>query len=73
MRRGIAAWAFVARRPRLYALLTSLAMRALGRLGRRHGSFFNLPLAGGWTRTREFPAPAGRTFRELWAAKRGRA
>ncbi len=73
MRRGIAAWAFVAKRPALYALLTGIAMRVLGLLGRRHGSFFNLPLAGGWTRTREFPAPEGRTFRALWAAKRGRA
>ena len=73
MRWGIGAWAFVAKRPALYAALTGIAMRALGFIGRRHGSFFNLPLAGGWTRTRELPAPEGRTFRALWAAKRGRA
>jgi L-lactate dehydrogenase complex protein LldF len=32
-----------------------------------------LPLAGsGWTETRDFPAPPGQTFRELYA-KRKRA
>jgi L-lactate dehydrogenase complex protein LldF len=52
--------------------VTGIAMRALAVLAGRHGSFFKLPLAGGWTRTREFPAPEGRTFRELWRM-RGRA
>jgi L-lactate dehydrogenase complex protein LldF len=45
-------------------------MSALGWLGRRHGSFFNLPLASGWTATREFPAPQGRTFQDLWRERR---
>jgi L-lactate dehydrogenase complex protein LldF len=71
-RAGLGLWAWLATRPRLYAAVTGVAMRAMAWLAGRHGSFFKLPLAGGWTRTREFPAPEGRTFRELWRM-RGRA
>jgi len=67
---GLAAWAFVARRPRLYHALTGLAARALALLGRRQGSFYNLPLAGGWTATREMPAPQGPSFHAQWAARK---
>ena len=35
----------------------------------RRGRFRSLPLAGGWTATRDFPAPAGRTFQALWRAR----
>jgi L-lactate dehydrogenase complex protein LldF len=70
-RRALGAWAWLAKRPRLYRLATKLVISTLGLLGRRSGSFFNLPLAGGWTRTREMPAPQGRTFHELWRARRG--
>jgi L-lactate dehydrogenase complex protein LldF len=30
----------------------------------------HLPLAGGWTKGREFPSGPGRTFRELYAARK---
>jgi L-lactate dehydrogenase complex protein LldF len=70
VRVGIGAWVFVARRPALYALATGVAARILSRLGRRRGRFSHLPLAGGWTRFRDLPAPQGRTFRELWAAQK---
>ena len=63
---GLGLWAFLARRPRLYHALAGLAARLLGALGRRHGSFYNLPLAQGWTGTRDMPAPQGRTFQEMW-------
>ena len=33
--------------------------RLLGRLGRRAGRFRRLPLAGGWTGSRDLPAPQG--------------
>jgi L-lactate dehydrogenase complex protein LldF len=70
MRRGLKAWAFFAKRPALYHRATRIAMRVLGRLGRRSGSFYNLPLAGGWTATREFPAPQGKTFQQQWRERR---
>jgi L-lactate dehydrogenase complex protein LldF len=68
-RAGIDLWAFVAQRPRLYRLATAAAVRAL-RLLRRGGWIRSLPLAGGWTAHRDFPAPAGRTFMELHRARR---
>ncbi len=66
-RLGLGIWAWTAKRPGVYHALASAAMRVLGLLGRRQGSFFNLPLAGGWTATREFPAPQGQTFQAQWA------
>ena len=66
---GLAAWAFAAKRPRLYRLLTGLAARVLGLWGRRHGNMHNLPLAGGWTQFRDFPAPEGKTFHQLWSER----
>ncbi|MBI3453025.1 MAG: iron-sulfur cluster-binding protein, partial [Rhodospirillales bacterium] len=66
VRAGLALWAFLARRPPLYHFLVSVAASVLGLLGRKQGSFYNLPFAGGWTATREMPAPQGKTFQELW-------
>ena len=66
---GLAAWAFAARRPRLYRALTRPAMAVLVRLGKRRGNFANLPLAGGWTEFRDMPAPEGKTFHQLWAER----
>jgi L-lactate dehydrogenase complex protein LldF len=65
-RQGLRVWAAMARRPRLYHLAARLSMAVLGALGRRRGAFRTLPLAGGWTRHRDFPAPQGRTFQQLW-------
>ncbi|MBL8675339.1 MAG: iron-sulfur cluster-binding protein [Rhodospirillales bacterium] len=48
-RHGLALWAFLATRPRLYAAVTGLANRALALFGRAEGSYGALPLAGGWT------------------------
>jgi len=67
---GIKAWAFFARRPQLYRMATALAMRTAGLLGRRKGRFASLPLAQGWTKHRDFPAPQGITFQQLWAERR---
>jgi L-lactate dehydrogenase complex protein LldF len=69
MRYGLAFWAFFAKRPALYRLGTRAAALALGRLGRKRGSFTWLPLAGGWTAGRDLPAPEGDTFFAKYAAQ----
>ena len=59
-------WAALARRPVLYRLAMGLGMAGLGAWGRRRGSFSWLPMAGGWTGGRDFPAPTGDTFIAQW-------
>jgi L-lactate dehydrogenase complex protein LldF len=66
-RLGLKAWAFLARRPRLYHLGARFLITMLAALGNRRGAFRWLPMAGGWTRHRDFPSPQGRTFQQLWA------
>jgi L-lactate dehydrogenase complex protein LldF len=69
-RSGLALWAWFARRPRLYHWATALAAFTLGFVGQFRGRFHSLPLASGWTKHRDFPAPEGRTFHVQW--KQGR-
>jgi len=69
-RYGLGFWAFAARRPALYHLGARIVSGLLGRLGRTRGRFARLPLAGGWTGTRDFPAPQGSTFQARWRAAR---
>ena len=57
VRQGLALWSFAARRPKLYRRLSGLANRLLALFGRAHGHYRTLPLAGGWTRFRDLPAP----------------
>ncbi|MCW5746539.1 MAG: iron-sulfur cluster-binding protein [Alphaproteobacteria bacterium] len=72
VRQGLALWAFLATRPRLYRWATGLANRLLALFGRADGRYAWLPLAGAWTRYRDFPAPqAGGTFHAQWKTRRG--
>ena len=41
---------------------------ALDKLG---GALARVPLAGGWTASRDLPAPQGRTFQQAWKARQG--
>ncbi len=68
---GLAIWAYVAKRPWLYQTLTGIQMRLLGALGRRRGRFRHMPMAKGWTTYRDLPAPQGKTFQQLWTARKG--
>lgn len=71
LRRGLRAWAFLARHPALYRLATRIGVRSLAMMGAKRGRLARLPLAGGWTSVRDLPAPAGRTFQDLWQAQGG--
>ena len=69
VRSGLGLWRFVAERPRLYHLGTAVAVRAM-RLFGRGGWIGRMPFAGAWTRYRDLPAPAGRTFMEQLSAQK---
>lgn len=69
VRYGLGIWAAFAKRPALYRAATALAMKLL-RLAGRGGRFRSLPLAKGWTRHRDFPAPQGETFQSLWKKRK---
>ncbi|MGH7103880.1 MAG: LutB/LldF family L-lactate oxidation iron-sulfur protein [Acetobacteraceae bacterium] len=73
VRRNLALWGWLARRPGLYRFGTRAALLGLRLIGRRRGRFRWLPLAGGWTEGRDLPAPEGETFfvRYKRAARRG--
>jgi L-lactate dehydrogenase complex protein LldF len=66
-RTGLGLWAWFARRPRLYHLATRMAAVVLRAASFGRGRFRSLPFAGGWTQFRDFPAPQGRTFQQLYA------
>jgi len=70
-RSGIRFWAFVARRPKLYRLATRIGARVLKTLAGSRGRLVSAPLATGWTKHRDLPAPQGKTFHDLWKEKQG--
>jgi L-lactate dehydrogenase complex protein LldF len=65
-RAAVRAWAFLAKRPKLYRMLTGPVIGLLGEWGKARGHFRWLPPAGAWLRHRDLPAPLGRTFHALW-------
>ncbi|HVZ10353.1 lactate utilization protein B [Rhodopila sp.] len=75
-RANLGLWAWFARRPRLYRWVTRAAAFGLGAVGRRRGRLGWLPMAGGWTKGRDLPAPEGDTFFARYAREqraRGRS
>ncbi|RLJ63799.1 L-lactate dehydrogenase complex protein LldF [Sulfurisoma sediminicola] len=69
-RLALKAWAWVATRPALYALGTKFAVRYLNWLAGGGKSIAVLGAAPEWTAGRDFPAPQGRTFREMYARRK---
>ncbi|MFP5469499.1 MAG: LutB/LldF family L-lactate oxidation iron-sulfur protein [Alphaproteobacteria bacterium] len=65
----LALWSWVAQRPELYHRLGGVGLAVLKLLARGRGRFHWLPLAGGWTATRDFPAPQGESFMAQWARR----
>jgi len=72
-RLGLRMWGFMARRPALYSAGTWVAARVLRWMGGDKKLIHSLPVGKGWTDTRDMPAPAGKTFRELYREKKARA
>jgi L-lactate dehydrogenase complex protein LldF len=70
---GLRVWGFMARRPALYSAGTWVAARVLRWMGGDKKLIHSLPVGKGWTDTRDMPAPAGKTFRELYREKKARA
>jgi L-lactate dehydrogenase complex protein LldF len=68
-RLGLRAWGWLAQKPVLYDAATRVGVRLLRMLADRNGMIRSLPLGSGWTDERDMPAPAGRTFRELYKAR----
>jgi L-lactate dehydrogenase complex protein LldF len=69
---AIKIWGFAVSRPRFYALMTRVGARIAAWLGGRDKLIHHMPGIDGWTDGRDIPAPQGRTFRELYAARQAR-
>ncbi|NQW11916.1 MAG: iron-sulfur cluster-binding protein [Alphaproteobacteria bacterium] len=65
---GLRVWSYFAARPWLYHGVARAVASGLALFGRGKGRFRSLPLADGWTRVRDMPAPEGRTFQDLYRA-----
>ena len=69
-RLGLWLWSWFARHPAAYRGLARLASLTLRLMGGRNRRITWLPGAAGWTAGRDLPAPEGRSFHALWAARK---
>ena len=69
-RLGLQLWAFAVKRPALYRLGARLTARILRLFAGKRGTVRALPLMGDWFAMRDFPAPQGKTFQDLWAERK---
>ncbi|WP_428939352.1 LutB/LldF family L-lactate oxidation iron-sulfur protein [Fontivita pretiosa] len=64
-------WAWAVRSPLLYAWIGRVQKWDLRRRARRTGWVQSMPFAAaGWTQVRSMPAPAKKTFHQLWQKRR---
>ena len=74
-RLAIRLWSWFAQRPKLYALATRMAVWVMRLHADRDGMIYWMPFASGWVGSgkagegRFLPAPAGKTFRDLYARR----
>ena len=68
---SIAVWNAFATRPALYAFSTRIVVRVASWWGGKDQRITWLPGLDGWTQGRDMPAPSGKTFREMYAAREG--
>lgn len=66
---GLGVWAFAAKRPALYRFGARVLARLL-KMTARGGAVRALPLMHGWFAVRDFPSPQGKTFQQLWRARK---
>jgi L-lactate dehydrogenase complex protein LldF len=69
-RLALRAWGWVAARPVLYRWFTRRAARYLRWLADDSGRIRVIGLAPGWSAGRDLAAPPGRTFHEIYAARK---
>ena len=62
-------WFAMVRNSTVYRIVTRVAIRVMRLFSGRNGRFSWLPMMGGWTSNKDFPAPEGKTFFELWDDK----
>jgi len=65
-RLAIASWAWLARHPALYRFFSNRLAGLLSVMAGKHGSIRNLPMARGWTASRDLPAPQGASFMQRY-------
>lgn len=63
---GLSMFRYFAVRPTLYRLVTRVGAWTLSKMGGRSRMISSLPWLRGWTELRDFPAPSGRTFADLY-------
>jgi L-lactate dehydrogenase complex protein LldF len=66
IRSGLRIWNWLVARPKLYHKANSIAAHMLKAWAGKRGRVSSLPLAGGWTKHRDLPAPQGKTFQAVW-------
>ncbi|MBO67770.1 MAG: iron-sulfur cluster-binding protein [Acidiferrobacteraceae bacterium] len=64
-----AIWVYLVRRPHFYQIVLALPIWVLNRVGRKSGVIKRIPLANGWTNSRDFPCPSAQTFQRQWRAE----
>ena len=68
--RALTLWRWLATRPALYHAAERVKVRLLAAWARGRKTLDWFPFARGWFGVRDLPTPPGRTFLELWHAKR---